>query len=287
MDPRYLVAAALLLGLIGAFAYLFLRKRRLPDAPVPAEWHAILGKRVRYYRELPPERQAAFAKRVQAFLDDVQINGAATEVTLTDRLLVAASAEIPLFGFPDWRYPNLDEVILHGESFSEDFDPEAAERTILGLVGNRELSRAMVLSKPALHEGFGRNTEHNTGVHEFTHLIDMSDGATDGSPDYYLDDSLSGPWMRLVHREMRKIGEGDSDLREYAATNEAEFFAVASEYFFNRPAELEKDHPRLFVMLERIFKQDPTEASPAEAFTAQLPPEEADDMARASDVQVT
>ena len=273
MDPRYLVAAALLLGLVIAFYVMFVRRRGLPERPVPKEWHKILKKRVRYYSELSPERQRLFAKRVQAFLDEVAVNGAGTEVTLTDRLLVAASAEIPLFGFPDWRYPNLDEVILHGRSFSRDFDPEARERTILGMVGNRELSRAMVLSKPALHEGFGRHTDHNTGVHEFAHLIDMSDGATDGSPDYYLDDTLAGPWMRLVHREMRKIEAGDSDLRDYAATNEAEFFAVASEYFFNRPDELESDHPKLFAMLERIFRQDPTAEDPVRAYE-----EEADDI---------
>lgn len=269
MDPRYIVAAVGVIVLIGAFVYFFLRRRRLPEEPVPGEWHRILEKRVRYYRELPPERQRLFAKRVQAFLAEVAINGADTEVTLADKLLVAASAEIPLFGFPDWRYPNIDEVILHGKSFSKDFDPEAREQTVLGLVGNRELSRAMVLSKPALHEGFGRHTEHNTGVHEFAHMLDMSDGATDGLPDYYLDDTLSGPWMRLVHREMRKIKEGDSDLRDYAATNEAEFFAVASEYFFNRPEELEADHPQLFLMLERIFRQVPTAEDPAKAYARQ------------------
>ena len=266
MDPRYLVAAAGLLVLVGAFAFLFLRKRRLPEGPLPRAWHRILAKRVRYYRDLPPERQRLFGRRVRAFLDEVAVNGAGTDVTLTDRLLVAASAEIPLFGFPDWRYPNLDEVILHGRSFARDFDPEARERTVLGLVGNRELSRAMVLSKPALHEGFGRHTEHNVGVHEFAHLLDMSDGATDGSPDYYLDDSLAGPWMRLVHREMRAIEAGDSDLDDYAATDEAEFFAVASEYFFNRPDDLHADHPRLFAMLERVFRQDPTADAPAKAF---------------------
>ena len=269
MDPRYLVAAIGLLVLAGAFGYFFLRRRRLPAEPVPDEWHRILSERVRYYRELPRERQRVFAKRVQGFLEAVAVNGADTEVTLTDKLLVAASAEIPLFGFPDWRYPNIDEVILHGQSFARDFDPEAREKTVLGLVGNRELSRAMVLSKPALHAGFGRHTEHNTAVHEFAHMLDMSDGATDGVPDYYLDDTLSGPWLRLVHREMRKIEAGDSDLRDYAAENEAEFFAVASEYFFNRPDELKADHPQLFTMLERIFRQVPTAVDPARAYERQ------------------
>ena len=267
MDPRYLVVAACLGGLVAAFVWLFLRKRaRLPDRPVPKKWHRILRKRVRYYRDLPPERQRVFAKRVQGFLATVSVVGAGTKVTLTDELLVAASAEIPLFGFPDWRYPNIDEVILHGGSFSRDFDPDDPDPDILGLVGNRELSRAMVLSKGALRKGFGRHTEQNVGIHEFAHLIDMSDGATDGSPDYYLGDTLVGPWMRLVHREMARVRAGDSDLDDYAATSEAEFFAVATEYFFNRPDELAADHPELYGMLERIFRQDPAADAPVETY---------------------
>ena len=266
MDPRYLVAAVGILVLIGAAVVLFWRKRRLPEGPVPKKWKRILAKRVRYYRDLPPERQELFAKRVQGFLEDVSIVGAATEVRLTDKLLIAASAQIPLFGFDQWRYPNLDTVILHGKNFSIDFNPDS-DPTVLGLVGNRELSRTMVLSKPALHQGFGRHTDHNVGIHEFTHLLDMSDGATDGSPDYYLEDGLVGPWMRLVHREMQNVRAGDSDLDDYAATNEAEFFAVATEYFFNRPDELSADHPELFGMLEKIFKQDPSEDAPVAAYT--------------------
>ena len=274
MDPRYLVIGGGVAVLIAAFALLLLRRRRLPDGPVPKKWRRILRKRVRYFRELDPAHQEVFLKRVQGFLDDVSIVGAKTKVTLTDKLLVAASAEIPLFGFDQWRYPNLDEVILHGRSFARDFDP-AADADVLGIVGNRELSRAMVLSRPALHQGFGRHTDHNVGIHEFAHLLDMSDGATDGSPDYYLEDGLVGPWMRLVAQEMAKVRAGDSDLDDYAATNEAEFFAVASEYFFNRPDELANDHPKLYAMLEQIFKQHPTLDTPVGTFTdANSAPEE-------------
>ena len=270
MDPRYLVAGVCLLVLVGAFVLLFLRKRRLPTAPVPKKWHRILAKRVRYYRDLPPERQAVFAKRVQGFLEDVAIVGAGVKVKLTDKLLVAASAEIPLFGFSQWRYPNLDEVILHPGNFSMDFDPNTKDANVLGIVGNRELSRVMVLSKPALHHGFGRHTEHNVGIHEFTHLLDMSDGAVDGTPELYLGEGLVGPWMHLMQREMAKIHAQDSDLRDYAGTSPAEFFAVATEYFFSRPDELHADHPALYGMLERIFRQDPEKDAPVATFKQEL-----------------
>lgn len=267
MDPRYLVAGVCLAAIFVAYFLFFKRGRGgVPSTPVPSKWHRILSKRVRYYRELSPERQEVFGHRVQAFLEAVKIVGAETKVTLTDKLLVAASAEIPLFGFPDWKYPNLDTVILHKGNFSTDFDPAADQRNVLGLVGNRELSRTMVLSKPALHKGFQRHTHHNVGIHEFTHLIDMSDGAVDGTPDYYLDKELVQPWIRLMHREMAAIREGDSDIDAYAATNEAEFFAVSSEYFFTRPEQVQRDHPELYDILSSVFRQDPVAANPVVEF---------------------
>ncbi len=263
MDPRYLVAGACLAAIIAAYFLMFKRgAHKLPASPLPAKWHKILNKRVRYYRELTPERQEAFGHRVQGFLEAVDVVGAGIELKLTDRLLVAASAEIPLFGFPDWRYPNLDTVILHPGNFSTDFDPESTDRNILGLVGNRELSRTMVLSKPALHKGFGRHTHGNVGIHEFTHLLDMADGAVDGTPDYYLDKELVQPWMRLMHREMAAIREGKSDIDPYAATNEAEFLAVSSEYFFTQPEHVQRDHPELYEILSSVFRQNPVSDHP-------------------------
>lgn len=258
MDPRYLVAGVLLAAAIAAY-FLLLRRddHKVPGRSLPRKWRRILRKRVRYFRELSDERQEAFGRRVMGFLEDVSVVGADTKVTLTDELLVAASAEIPLFGYPDWRYPNLDTVILHGGNFSHDFDPEATDRNVLGIVGNRELSRTMVLSKSALRKGFARHTDHSVGIHEFTHLLDMSDGATDGTPEHYLDRELVQPWIRLMHREMAAIREGESDIDGYAATNEAEFLAVTTEYFFTRPDDLKSDHPKLYALLASIFHQDP------------------------------
>ena len=263
MDPRYIVAGLFLGGMLAAFFVMFRRGRNaVPATELPAKWHKILSKRVRYYRELPPDRQEAFGHRIQAFLEAVQVVGAGIDVGLTDKLLVAASAEIPLFGYPDWRYPNLDTVILHPRNFSTDFDPRASDTNVLGLVGDRELSRCMVLSKPALHKGFARHTHHNVGIHEFTHLLDMTDGAVDGTPEHYLAQELTQPWLRLMHREMAAIRAGDSEIDPYAATNEAEFLAVTSEYFFTQPEALEHAHPELFEILSSVFRQNPKAADP-------------------------
>ena len=93
------------------------------------------------------------------------------------------------------------------------------------------------------------------GLHEFAHLVDKSDGAIDGLPGVGLEREAIGPWIELVRRKMAEIEKGDSDIDPYALTNEAEFFAVASEYFFERPGVMQKKHPELYRMMEKVFRR--------------------------------
>lgn len=188
----------------------------------------------------------------------MRITGVDNDLNDTDLLLVAASAIIPLFGFPGWHYRNLHEVLLYDGPFNHDYETEQGkERNILGMVGSGSMNHMMILSKPALHQGFeNQRSSHNVGIHEFVHLLDKADGTTDGVPEVLLQYPSLIPWMKLVHREIEAIRAGKSDIDPYGSTNEAEFFSVVSEYFFQQPRLLEKHHPALFAMLEKIFKQD-------------------------------
>jgi Mlc titration factor MtfA (ptsG expression regulator) len=64
------------------------------------------------------------------------------------------------------------------------------------------------------------------------------------------------PWLKMIHQEIHKIEAGRSDINPYAITNEAEFLAVVSEYFFQKPTELKHKHPELYEMLSTMFSQD-------------------------------
>lgn len=86
--------------------------------------------------------------------------------------------------------------------------------------------------------------------------MDKSDGTIDGLPSIGLNRQNVGPWIDLVRRKMEEIEAGKSDINPYALTNEAEFFAVATEYFFERPGVMQQKHPKLFAALERVFNQD-------------------------------
>ena len=115
----------------------------------------------------------------------------------------------------------------------------------------------MILAKPDLLAGFRNPADkRNVGVHEFAHLVDKSDGAIDGLPSVGLERSAIGPWIDLVRRKMEEMRRGDSDINPYGLTNEAEFFAVATEYFFERPGVLQRKHPELYEMMEQVFNQD-------------------------------
>ena len=118
----------------------------------------------------------------------------------------------------------------------------------------------MVLAKPALHAGFdSESSKSNTGIHEFVHLLDLADGAADGAPEYLLDKDHVKPWLKLIHKNINEIKANQSDIDPYGVTNEAEFFAVVSEYFFKRPELMHEKHPKLFARLEEIFQQNPAE----------------------------
>ena len=94
---------------------------------------------------------------------------------------------------------------------------------------------------------------HNTGIHEFVHLIDKVDGVTDGVPERLIEHRYVMPWLKRIHKEMEAINIDQSDIRRYGGTNEAEFFAVASEYFFENPERMKKKHPELYRMLQQCF----------------------------------
>ncbi len=218
----------------------------------------ILENNVAFFRALNTKQKRQFETDVKEFLQNVKITGVHTQVENLDRILVAASAVIPVFAFPGWRYINLDEVLLYDDTFNMSFKTEGGDRNILGMVGTGFMEGKMILSKPALEKGFKNETDkNNTAIHEFVHLIDKMDGDTDGIPKLLLEKQYTIPWIHMLYKKMQQISKGESDINPYAITNKAEFFAVASEYFFERPDLLEQKHPQLYQLLEQIFKQDP------------------------------
>lgn len=221
----------------------------------------LLTEKVSFYRALDENEKAIFHREVEEFLDKVNIYGVDTDVTEEDKVLVAASAVIPLFAFHDWFYPNIGTVDLYKDAFNHDFETTGVNRRILGMVGGGVMNGRMALSKKALHMGFSNETDkRNTAIHEFVHLIDKADGAIDGMPDLLLDKHTSLPWLEYIREKIAEIRSGNSDIDDYGATSETEFFAVAAEYFFERPQLFEQKHPELYALMVKIFRREPETA---------------------------
>ncbi|WP_428743262.1 zinc-dependent peptidase [Tenacibaculum sp.] len=255
------MAYIIFLGLILFFGIYFFRKTKHRAIRLfPEHWHKLLIENVLYYRNLSKEKQLVFQQRMMQFLSEVYIDGVEMELEELDKIFVAASAVIPVFGFKEWHYTNLSGILLYPDNFNEDmqFSSKDSLRNIGGLVGNGRFEKQMILSKKALYYGFMNTSDkNNTGIHEFVHLIDKMDGLTDGVPERLLAHQYAIPWLNLIHREMESINDNHSDIRKYGGINQAEFFAVASEYFFERPDLLKKKHPELYKMLVECFKHHP------------------------------
>ncbi|MFN8806464.1 MAG: zinc-dependent peptidase [Bacteroidota bacterium] len=236
---------------------LWQKKRSKKVAHMPTAWKELLDGKVLFYHNLPPEQKTRFEWDVMRFLSHVRIKGVHTEVDIADKLLVASSAAIPVFGFPNWDYTFLQEVLLYPSSFDTNFNINSRDEVVTGMVGSGPMEGKMILSKPALYAGFANNTDRqNVGVHEFIHLLDKEDGSIDGIPATLATNPNAIPWLKLVKEKTQEILKRKSDINAYGATHEREFFAVVGEYFFERPQLLKQNHPELYALLSQAFQQD-------------------------------
>lgn len=254
-SPAMQTAAIILLFLFIGWLLWYKTKKKATIEIFPVLFRKILEEEVHFYKSLNDAGKTSFEKRMLRFLTRVRITGVKTIVEDMDTVFVAASAIIPIFAFENWEYNNLDEVLLYPASFSEEFElEEGRERPVLGMVGNGAMHRVMILSQPALRQGFENTTDkQNTGIHEFVHLVDKTDGEIDGVPESILSKQYILPWINMMHGMLKEIIAGHSDISPYGATNQGEFFAVVAEYFFERPDLLQSKHPELYELLEKIF----------------------------------
>lgn len=251
-----------ILILIGTGLYIFYRiikKPTIDPNDFKREWRATLLEKVDFYLHLTPEERRRFEHDILVFFAKVRITGVDTKINDSDRLLVASSAVIPLFGYAGSSFDNLSEVLIYEGTFNHDYETrKGTKRNILGMVGDGVMNRHMILSKPALRNGYNKkHSSHNVAIHEFVHLLDKADGNTDGIPKFVLRSKEVQPWLDIVQGEIQSILEGKSQINPYGATNEAEFFSVVSEYFFMQPTFLRSNHPELYDKLKQIYRQDP------------------------------
>lgn len=181
-------------------------------------------------------------------------------------LTIAAHASLPILGLGRDAYRDVSTVIVHSGTITQRGVWATSIRGVVTAGPRRVLGHALdrrgpvVISWNAVRsDARAIHRRHNVIIHEFAHKLDAVAGMFDGTPE--IDDrSERAQWIRVCtseYRRLRRRSEPDPVLRSYAGTNPSEFFAVATEAFFERPTELAEAKPRLYDVFRQFYRQDP------------------------------
>lgn len=233
------------------------------DAVFDDRWRPTLEQGFEHWRMLTPAERERMEMLVARFVRDTRWEAAnGFDLTEDIKVLIAAQASMLLLGLELDEYPQLTSVIVHPSTVRLAGDHgiggglrSSATQT---LAGQAHYRGPVVLSWQAARRGARFPARgHNVVYHEFAHQLDMLDGITDGTPPLG-DDAARRRWVEVCTAAYDTVrAQGSPVLRDYAGTNPAEFFAVATEVFFNRPVELREHEPALYAELVGFYQQDP------------------------------
>jgi Mlc titration factor MtfA (ptsG expression regulator) len=263
-----IAVAALVLALqIGLPIWRARKRARLRKHGFDPAWHALLETSAPLYRRLPADLKGRLQSLIGVFMAEKSFIGCAgVEVTLAMKLGIAAQACLLILNRDDDVYDRLTTILIYPAAFivpERDVDEAGVvteERR--ELIGQASDAGHIVLSWADVEQGGTRAAESvNVVLHEFAHYLDFEDGAGNGAPalgarrDYQRwSEVMRSAYSRVWHRVR---GGRKTVIDEYALADEAEFFAVATEAFFEEPAALEAEDPALYGELARFYQLDP------------------------------
>jgi len=246
------------------------RRERLRAEPFPAEWREILERGFPLYGRLPAEDRRELEGHVRVFVEEKSFEGAGgLEMTDEVRVTVAAQACVLLLHRDTDYYPRMRSVVVYPAAYvAEHRSAEGGVVTegVEARLGESWSSGAVVLSWGDVRAGARDLRDgHNVVFHEFAHQLDLEGGGVDGVPELE-GASAYRAWARVFAAEYlelrRDAAQGRrSVLDDYGATDPAEFFAVATEAFFEKPLALRRKHPELYAELASYYLQDPAGAA--------------------------
>jgi Mlc titration factor MtfA (ptsG expression regulator) len=270
-----LLAGVVAVALWGPPLWTALRRARLRARPFPAAWRAILRQRMPAYARLPADLQLCLKGHVQVLLAEVPVIGCAGfEVDDEVRVLVAAQAALLLLGRPGGGFVGLKRVLVYPAGFvvqREHTDALGLARVQRqALAGESHARGDVVLSWADVQDGAAVPDDgRNVVLHEFAHQLDQAHGGANGMPWLPGAPHAKGwrraraaRWAAVMQAEFAALGErvarGAPGLIDpYGATAPAEFFAVCTELFFERPQALAEAHPRLYAEFADAFRVHP------------------------------
>src|SRR5574337_288807 len=269
------------------------RAARYATAPTPAAWHRIVERDLQGLRGLDTVRRERLLRLARDLIETRHWETAGgLELTDAMRVTIATQAAQLVVELPGEPYPHLRSVLIYPSTFipAEGYDPYSSARARprgphFPELGESWPDGVVVIAWDAARAGARRPADgRNVVFHEFAHLLDFQYQLTPGEAD--LSGTVAAPgfdpswassrastgddpdfpgsagWRRALteayERHCVSIGRGDPTVLDpYGGTNEAEFFAVATEAFFERPAQLAAEHPEIYRYLVAFYRQDP------------------------------
>jgi Mlc titration factor MtfA (ptsG expression regulator) len=246
---------------------LFQRKKLLAR-PFPEDWEAILLRNVAHFRLLSQDEQVRLRSIVQVLTAEKRWEGCGgLQITDEMKVTIAAQAGLMLLGIEHDYFGRVSSILVYPSAFiiprgdwMDEPDPKYAA------MGQAVYRGPVILAWDAvLAEGRDPAGGVNLVIHEFAHQLDFLDGSHNGTPDLP-GRELAERWHEVMTSEYEQlqwdVRKGrDTFLGDYAAQNETEFFAVASERFFTLPEQLRQYHPALYDVLAEYYRVDPTQWS--------------------------
>ena len=247
------------------------RYRRLSRQPLSAERLAILERNVSLYHRMPDHLRRELQGYVNVFLADKQFVGCdGLEVTEEMRITIAGNACLLLLNRAADHFPGFRSVLVYPDTYvavEAWYDGNVVSGRFSARAGESWHAGPLVLSWADVSRGIADPKDgHNVVLHEFAHKLDEENGIVDGLP-ILRNTADYTEWARVLTREYDELIERvrrrkNRVLDSYAASSPPEFFAVATEAFFERGGRMRKHLPELYAQLQRFYGVDPADWRP-------------------------
>jgi hypothetical protein len=266
------VIVFLVIGLIvvGIFASPLLAKQRrdrLKERLFPPLWNAVVENYLPIYPRLSTSERRRLQGHIQVFLKEKQFIGCGgVQVTEEMKLAIAAVACLLLLNERGTYFLKLRSVLVYPSAY---FVNETAiagnyvveERRVARLGESWSRDQVVLSWEQVQRDASNWRDGQNVVLHEFAHQLDQEDGNAEGVP--FLPKDLDyAVWAQVMTQEYQQLCQdvqrgAKTVMDSYGTLNPAEFFAVATETFFEKPQQLLKKHPALYEQLQRYYQLDP------------------------------
>ncbi len=245
------------------------RRNRLKHRPFPSLWNSTIENNLPIYTRISPTERRRLQGHIQVFLAEKQFIGCGgLQVTEEMKLTIAAVACLLLLNERGEYFPKLRSILIYPSTYFVNETIATGNYVVesrrVARLGESWINDQVVLSWEQVQQDT-RNWRdgHNVILHEFAHQLDQEDGKAEGVP--ILPRNSDYPiWALVMTEEYQKlchdVKQGIKTIMDsYGTTNPAEFFAVATETFFEKPHQLLNKHPALYELLQRYYQLDPVQ----------------------------